>query len=688
MSTNSESVSSGTQGLARARHAVWGYLTAANACQLCSVCLAWVLAGGLPVANADDHPPWWDSHWRMRLSLVVDVGPYERHDKPVEQFLNFKTLLAGIGRGGETALAESFRVLEVDVNGVVIDEAAPFQFEPLTQDSGNLVFMLTGTTAAQTQRDYHLYFDTAGDFAPADVNAQVEVVDGVPDEGQLCYEITTATATYYFQKDAGGFSSLLDVEGNDWIGFHPYGGSDGIYRGIPNMVHPDNIYHPGHRNCVSSLVHAGPLKATIRSISKNGLWECIWQIYPRHARLTLLRSAPKPYWFLYEGTPGGAIDYDKDFSVRSNGVRLPAGQQWQNQDISAPEWVYFEDSVLDRYIYFVHEQDDALTDTFWPMQQNMTVFGFGRGPGTTKHMTVVPNHFTIGLADGAELSSASKLIEASYRPVAVTVGPATEQPGLEGHWRFDESQGAVAKDLSKYGRHALLTSVSWNPSGKTGSALRFEGTGGYAEVLGYTGVLGAQARTLSLWINTSVQADMDLVSWGIDQPGALWALSIVQGGGRGQARGPIQLDAGEGWMTGQNPLTDGQWHYVAVVLGPGESARVQDVRIYIDGRLESPSRISDGPVDTLAGADVRFGMRSGDSWVPFDGLLDDVRIYSRALAPEEIAELARVTEWAHHYQYRQGQRAASRGSGYWKRFGLWAGCLHQDSAEFEDGQPL
>jgi hypothetical protein len=123
--------------------------------------------------------------------------------------------------------------------------------------------------------------------------AQVEISDGVPDEGQDCYMITTANTTYYFQKNAGGFSSLLDIEGNDWIGFHPFGGPDGIYRGIPNMVHPDNIRHPVHRNCVSSIDYPGPLRVTIRSRSKDGLWECIWQIYPRYARPTLSTARQK-----------------------------------------------------------------------------------------------------------------------------------------------------------------------------------------------------------------------------------------------------------------------------------------------------------------------------------------------------------------------------------------------------------
>jgi hypothetical protein len=428
MSINSKFTSSESNVYSRIWRTIQGFLSATSISWLFTIFLVLVLTGDITAANTGDFLHWWDSHWRMRLNLTVDVGLYERHDKPVEQFLNFRKLLAGFGRDGETVTLESFRLLEVDTNGVVIDEMVPFQFEPLTPDSGNLVLLLTDTTAAQMQRHYHLYFDTRGDFEPVEVNALVEVVNDVHDEGQACYMIATLNATYYFQKDAGGFSSLLDVDGNDWIGFHPYGGSNGIYRGIPNMVHPDNIYHPGHRNCISSLVNVGPLRVTIRSVSKNGFWECLWQIYPSYARLILLRSAPGPFWFLYEGTPGGSISYDRDFSVRSNGVRLPVGQEWQNQDIPAPEWVYFEDFVLDRYIYLVHEEDDILNDTFWPMQGNMTVFGFGRGPETTKHMTRVPNHFTIGLADDAQFSHASKVIEASYRPVVVTVGPTTERP--------------------------------------------------------------------------------------------------------------------------------------------------------------------------------------------------------------------------------------------------------------------
>ncbi len=364
---------------------------------------------------------WWNSKWNYRVSLTVDVGSYERIEKPVEQYLNLTAMLRRIGRSG-TLIEDSLRVVEVNSNGDVINDRVPFQYDATTDTWGNLLFILTGTTSAGTSRYYDVYFDTSGRFEPASLDPQVQLTDDIMDEGQASYRIVTQNTTYFYQKEAGGFSSLLDVDGNDWINFHPWGGSDGVYRGIPNLVHPDNIFHPGHKNCTSSILYAGPLKVTIHTVSNNGLWECTWEIYPHYARMTLLKKADKNYWFLYEGTPGGKLDLTTDFSVRSNGVRLPVEQSWREQDIPSPEWVYFEDSVLDRYIYFVHEEDDSLSDDFWQMQSNMTVFGFGRTQNVNeKQLSGVPMHFTFGLADDAVFSSANNVIEDSYRPVNIIV---------------------------------------------------------------------------------------------------------------------------------------------------------------------------------------------------------------------------------------------------------------------------
>ena len=236
------------------------------------------------------------------------------------------------------------------------------------------------------------------------------------------------------------------------------------------------------------------------------------------------------------------------------------------------------------------------------------------------------------------------MIEGSYRPVTVTVGLAEEKPGVEGDWRFDEGEGPVAQDLSVYGRHALLRGMAWDPAGRVGSALQFDGLGGYVEVPGYRGVLGTSARTIALWVDVPIREDMDLISWGQNVPGRSWSLSIMRGGGRGQRAGAIQVTVTEGSVTGSTQLTDGQWHYVTAVLPPSALPRVQDIRLYVDGQIELASQIMDSAVHTAAGDNVRFGARAGDSRSPFHGLLDEVRIYSRTLRPEEIAELAGITE--------------------------------------------
>jgi hypothetical protein len=86
----------------------------------------------------------------------------------------------------------------------------------------------------------------------------------------------------------------------------------------------------------------------------------------------------------------------------------------------------------------------------------------------------------------------------------------------------------------------------------------------------------------------------------------------------------------------RDPLHDGQWHHVAVVLEEGSPANLHDhAKLYLDGK---PAVIHDiglldlWPIDTGDSIDVTIGR----GW---NGLIDDLRIYARALSPEEIAAL-------------------------------------------------
>jgi hypothetical protein len=187
------------------------------------------------------------------------------------------------------------------------------------------------------------------------------------------------------------------------------------------MVHPEGYFHPGGQKCTSRITARGPLRLRIASEAEGGKWACTWDVYPDFARLTI-RKAAHPYWFLYEGTPGGKLEEDADYYVLSTGEKRPASERW-DRDIPTPEWLYFGDSKQRRVLYLVHHEDDEHIDAYYPMEKNMTVFGFGRQK-LSKFLERVPTHFTVGLCEEAEHAKVKTIIDAAYRPIEVKVGKA------------------------------------------------------------------------------------------------------------------------------------------------------------------------------------------------------------------------------------------------------------------------
>ncbi len=301
--------------------------------------------------------------------------------------------------------------------------AVPHQFDADPDEPGHgiLVIWLRGEMPAGNARQFLIEPGAPSRRRSAPTDELVRLTDGVDHEGQESYRLQTPAATWYYHKAGAGFASLEDHDGRDWIGFHPKGGSDGRYRGIPNLVHPEGYFHPGGTKCTSRIVHRGPVRVRIASESADGKWACHWDVFPALARLTVTR-ADHAYWFLYEGTPGGELDEATDFCVRSDGTRTPASKRWTG-DLPDPEWLYFGDPVRNRILFLAQEADDRLVDSYWPMQGNMTVFGFGR-KGLGKFLKATPARFIVGLAEGTEPQRGKLVVESATRPLEVEVTPA------------------------------------------------------------------------------------------------------------------------------------------------------------------------------------------------------------------------------------------------------------------------
>jgi hypothetical protein len=383
-----------------------------------------VLAGLAAVAAAA--PPGWDLPHAYRVPVSVGAAGHARRDLPVEVGLDFAALLKAANAAG-IVRTDSLRVVEVDDQGAPLAAAVPHQFDAAAPgQKGTLVLLLTGETRAGATRRFHVYFDTAAAHESPATPAQVKLTDAVPHQGQDSYQIETPAGTWLYHKQGAGFASLFDADGNDWLSYRPTGGSAGNYRGIPNLVHPEGYFHPGGTKCTSRVAGRGPLCVRIESEAEGGTWACTWDVYPHFARLTVLK-APKPYWFLYEGTPGGQLDHDDDYAVRSDGRRSKAGETWDD-DLPAPEWLYFGDRKVRRALFLVHHADDAHPDAYWPMQGNMTVFGFGRLK-TNKFLDRTPTQFTVGLCEEAEFDRVKEVVESVSRPPEVDVGRAEAKEG-------------------------------------------------------------------------------------------------------------------------------------------------------------------------------------------------------------------------------------------------------------------
>jgi hypothetical protein len=225
--------------------------------------------------------------------------------------------------------------------------------------------------------------------------------------------IKTKKATYYLDKEGGGLSRMIDLYGNDWIGFtrepweiYPKSASSS-YRGIPNLVFRSDdggTGHPGHKKCYSFLVSEN----TILSISKSGKWQWRWIFYENYAVISIEKvDQNHKYWFLYEGPIAGEFKPDHQYwGTNLGGPRREINDFYKGDKIFANwHWAYFGDDRVKQILFIAMEKPDRQIDTLGFLgnsikgvasEDGMVVFGFGRQGNAQPQLTDPHNTFYIG----------------------------------------------------------------------------------------------------------------------------------------------------------------------------------------------------------------------------------------------------------------------------------------------------
>jgi hypothetical protein len=127
------------------------------------------------------------------------------------------------------------------------------------------------------------------------------------------------------------------------------------------------------------------------------------------------------YWVLYEGVPGGSVD-DGDWYFTSDNPRKRPIASTKDGDIggSGPEWIAFGDNARGRVLFLAHPHNDRHPDRFY-LQGSMTVFGFGRGQGTSKYLTEENEPYYIGFCDDTTHGGVDRQVRAVMNPGQVGV---------------------------------------------------------------------------------------------------------------------------------------------------------------------------------------------------------------------------------------------------------------------------
>jgi len=227
-------------------------------------------------------------------------------------------------------------------------------------------------------------------------------------------------------------------------------------------------------------------------------------------------------------------------------------------------------------------------------------------------------------------------LKESFFSVAQAQAPTS---GLISHWKFNDGTGSlIAADSVGTNTGTLVGGPTWT-TGKVGGALDFDGVNDYVDT-GANPALpsGASARTITFWF----AAD----AWGTDLDRVIVSYARSSQAGTGmevyaEDNGVSLNWTGHRTIIQKNNLVTGQWYHYAVVV-PNGATVTGDAVYYLDGVAYAASDESNLsiPLDT-DGNDTHIVMGSrSDRWDDhFDGRIDEVRIYNRALSAQEVLDL-------------------------------------------------
>src|SRR3989338_3532519 len=307
------------------------------------------------------------------------------------------------------------------------------------------------------------------------------------------------------------------------------------------------------------------------------------------------------------------------------------GAVYTTASVADGKW-HFATVVADSnvmYLYvdgnFVSSNSGGINQSWWTLSSIGTGF-----PGGREGSQCTSWCYFSGLIDEVRVYNRALTpseVEGLYKSGAARFAPPSNT-GLVGYWSFDDGAGFSATDFSGKNNTGVFPGGTANPTwvdGKRSKALNFDGGDDYVDVGMVLNLAGD--RTISLWLKTANS-----------HPVETHAAVVAKWDGTGYIfwvhAGDVKWGDAESselvWTGGEAIIEDNQWHFLTATRAGSTGA------IYFDGQLKAS-----GGVFTDSATTNRFsiGAYSNGSSGRYGGLIDEVRVYNRALTPSEVEGL-------------------------------------------------
>ncbi len=317
---------------------------------------------------------------------------------------------------------------------------------------------------------------------------------------------------------------------------------------------------------------------------------------------------------------------------------------YTNIDVADGHWhhiVVVADSVSDAIRVYVDGVNVSVTMDFssgaWPVIDNTDPLEIGRNLYYDSSLdevrvynraisaTEVWNLYQMG--GGARVNSANSQSDSLER-------------GLSGYWKLDDASGTTATDASTNGNNGTLTNGPTWTTGQIGGAVSFDGVDDYIIESGTTQYKFTSHFSFGGWFKSTGDEDNRVVA-GFDSGSADRYNLVIDNAGAEGLGCNVRLTGGLITASLGVTVATNSWYHLYCVYD--DSLKV--VTLYVNGAKLAISSVGSGSITDGGSGLQKFaiGRSNGSTYTWWAGIIDEVRMYSRALSPEEVAKLYKST---------------------------------------------